>query len=112
MDDTTPSLEDRIRAALSTHSPVREQRMFGALCFMLDNKLLIGTWKGGGLLVRIDPDRNAELLGQPGASVPEMGPGRSMGSGWISVDADAADDDLEFWIEQALEFNPRAKASR
>lgn len=112
MTDDIPTLADRIRSALSSHSPVREQRMFGALAFMLNDKMLIGTWKGGGILVRIDPDRNAELQKRPGTSTPEMGAGRSMGPGWIAVDEENADADLDFWITEALEFNPRAKASR
>lgn len=107
-----PGLVDRIRAALSTHSPVREQRMFGGLAFMLNDKMLIGTWKDGGILVRVDPARNPELIERPGASTPEMGAGRPMGPGWIRVAEEYADADLDFWITEALDFNPRARASK
>lgn len=104
-------LTDRIRAALSDRH-AREVRMFGGLCFMVDDKLLMGTMKDGALLVRIDPERNAELRRRPGTAVPEMGAGRSMGPGWLRVAPDEADLDLDFWITEALDFNPRAKKSR
>lgn len=109
--EAAADLTDRIRAALSAH-PVREVRMFGALCFMVNDKLLIGTMKDGALLVRIDPGRSADLMTKPGTEIPEMGPGRSMGPGWMRVAPAAADLDLDFWIAEAMDFNPRAKKSR
>lgn len=109
--DATADLSDRIRAALSAH-PAREVRMFGGLCFMVNDKLLVGAMKDGALLVRIDPARNAELMSRPGTATPEMGAGRSMGPGWLRVTPEEADDDLDFWIAQALDFNPRAQKSR
>ncbi|WP_432560320.1 TfoX/Sxy family protein [Granulicoccus sp. GXG6511] len=105
-------LANRIRAALSTRDGVREVRMFGALCFMLDGKILVGTMSDGSLLVRIDPERNATLQERPGTSTPEMGRGRSMGPGWLRVEPALVDDDLDFWIDEAIAFNPRAKSSR
>lgn len=111
MFDDSHDLAERVRAALS-HDDVREVRMFGGLCFMLNDKLLVGTMKDGSLLVRIDPDRNAELCERPGTSTPEMGGGRSMGPGWVAVDAETANADLGFWLAEARDFNPRATASR
>lgn len=58
------------------------------------------------------PDRNADLMTRPGTSTPEMGAGRSMGAGWMRVAPDVADLDLDFWIAEAMDFNPRAKKSR
>ena len=58
-------------------------------------------------MVRIDPLRNGELLAMPGSEQAEMGAGRTMGPGWISVGHDAIDTDqqLAFWLDVAMDFN-------
>jgi TfoX/Sxy family transcriptional regulator of competence genes len=98
---------DRVRAALSDQPSAREVRMFGALAFMVNEKMVVALQRDGDLLVRVSPDRDDELLARPGARPAEMGAGRSMGPGWISVAADAVagDDDLLFWINVALDYN-------
>lgn len=100
-----PPLVDRIRAALSDRQHVREVRMFGALCFMVNEKMVVGTMKDDSLLVRVDPDRGLELLKRPGARESEMGKGRLMGTGWIRVAPEVAADELPFWLAEALAFN-------
>ena len=60
MDDGE-ALTHEIRAALGDRT-VREVRMFGALCFMVEEKLALGVMKDGSLLVHSDPERNEELL--------------------------------------------------
>lgn len=89
----------------------REVSMFGALAFMINEKLLVAVDKDGDLLVRADPARNAELLALRGTKQAEMGAGRSMGPSWIRVGRGSvvADDDLFFWIEVAREYNARAR---
>lgn len=108
-----PDLAARIRAALSALSAqpsVREVKMFGGLSFMVDEKLAVSVHKDGDLLVRADPDRAEELLGITGARPAEMGAGRPMNGGWISVgdEAISTDDDLDFWIGVALAYNESA----
>lgn len=81
--------------------------MFGSLAFMVNEQMLVAASRGGGLLVRINPGRNGELLARPGARPTEMGAGRPMGPSWIHViqDAVATRDELRFWIEVARERN-------
>ncbi len=112
MDDSQ-ELAHRIRAALGTDRTVREVRMFGGLCFMVDKKMVLGVMKGGELLARTDPDRSDDLLVIDGARQAEMGAGRSMGRSWISVSADgiATDDALGFWVTEALTYNTEITAS-
>jgi len=100
-------LVDRVRAALSTHPPVREVKMFGGLSFMVNGKMVVSVRGDGELLVRSDPARADQLLTAKGARTAEMGPGRAMSKSWISVSADAiaTDEDLDFWIGVALEYN-------
>lgn len=108
-------LADRIRAALSDRDPIREVKMFGGLAFMLDERMVVCVTVGGAaLLVRVAPDRDAEYLTVPGAQRAEMGKGRSMGEGWITVDQDAidADKDLEYWLDAALEFHAQGSGKK
>lgn len=100
-------LAERIRQALATQPSVREVNMFGGLSFMVNEKMVVNATGDGSLLVRADPRRADELLATEGAQQAEMGAGRSMGKGWIAVDGQAvtADDDLDFWIGVALEYN-------
>ncbi|TMJ64941.1 MAG: TfoX/Sxy family protein, partial [Alphaproteobacteria bacterium] len=43
-------LAERMRAVLGTTGAVREVRMFGGLCFMLNGNMLAGTSKRGLLV--------------------------------------------------------------
>jgi TfoX/Sxy family transcriptional regulator of competence genes len=105
--DQRERLADRIRAALAGDRTTREVRMFGGLSFMVDERMVVAAQGEGDLLVRIDPTRNAELTALPGVSQAEMGSGRTMGPGWISVARDAigTDQQLSFWIAVAMEHH-------
>jgi TfoX/Sxy family transcriptional regulator of competence genes len=107
-------LADRVRSALAAEEDVREVRMFGGLAFMVNDKMVACVSAGGGaLLVRVSRGRDAEYLEAAGARRAEMGRGRSMGEGWITVDEDAltADSDLQFWIDAVLEYNAEQTAT-
>ncbi len=80
--------------------------MFGALAVMIDNALAVAVHKDGSLLVRVDPAEDSRLLEDPHASRAEMGAGRSMGKGWIRVNAKALSSDaaLAQWLECAIRY--------
>lgn len=101
------ALIERLRTLLAHEDVTREVSMFGGTAFMVGEKLLVSALKGGGMLVRVPADRHDELLERRGASRPEMGAGRSMGPGWIEIDATtlADDDELASWIALALAHN-------
>jgi TfoX/Sxy family transcriptional regulator of competence genes len=108
-------LADRVRRAVSDEEDVREVRMFGGLAFMVNEKMVACVSAGGGaLLVRVSRCRDAEYLQVVGARRAEMGRGRSMGEGWITVDEHALteDGDLHFWIDAVLEHNAEVTAQR
>ena len=89
--------------------------MFGGLAFMVDDEMVACVSVGGGaLLVRVSRSRDAEYLEVVGARRAEMGKGRSMGEGWITVDEDALidDGDLHFWIHAILEYNAETTQRR
>lgn len=100
-------LADRIREALAARPSVREVKMFGGLSFMVNDSMAVCAMSDGALLVRADPGRADELLVINGAQPAEMGTGRAMGKGWIAVgsEAIATEEDLDFWIGVALEYN-------
>lgn len=81
--------------------------MFGGRAFMVNNRMVASALKDGGLLVRVAAGDHDALAGMPGAARAEMGTGRSMGPGWISIAAPAVQDDdrLTFWLDAALKYN-------
>ncbi|MBX3029087.1 MAG: TfoX/Sxy family protein [Chloroflexi bacterium] len=98
-------LVERLRTLLGDEPTTREQSMFGVRAFMVRDRMVVAAQKDGGLLVRVPLERDDELLGRPGASRPEMGAGRSMGPGWITVAASAIETDagLSVWLTIALD---------
>lgn len=111
MTDQHGPMIDRVRAELASEPSIREVKMFGSLAFMLNEQMLVAVGRDNSLLVRINPERNRELLARPGTKPAEMGAGRPMGPSWIHVtpDAVAADDDLSFWLDAARERNAHAR---
>lgn len=88
-----------------------EKKMMGGLCFMVDDKMCFGTYKGG-IMIRIEPEEAVLLEKRTGAEQMIHG-GRSM-KGYLMVQPEGfdRDEDLEFWIGKCLEFNPKAKSSK
>lgn len=106
------ALADRVRSHIGRiHKSVEEKRMFGGLCFMVDNKMCVGVEKER-LMVRLDPAVYDEVMKRPGCRPMDFN-GRVM-KGFVFVDAAAVatDDALEYWIALALDYNKRAKPSR
>ena len=105
-------LADRIAALLDArHVAFTTKKMFGGVCFMVDDKMLCGVLRDE-LMVRLDPRSEAEALSRPGAT-PMHVTGRSM-KGFIMVGEDGydMDRDLEQWMSRCLAYNPLAKSSK
>lgn len=105
-------LLERIRAILIPKKlQLEEKKMFGGICFMVDDKMLMGTYKGG-IMARVDPIEVDELLTREGAT--QMIHGGKPMTGYLMLDPEAydLDTDLEFWVKKCLEFNPKAKSSK
>jgi TfoX/Sxy family transcriptional regulator of competence genes len=108
-------LAARVRSVIPEGLAVREVTMFGGLAFMVRDKMAACVSAGGGaLLVRVAGSRDAEYLAVAGARRAEMGEGRSMGEGWITVDGSALADDAElrFWVDAALAYNAEVTRPR
>ena len=101
-------LADRVRGVLSEQESLHEQKMFGGLAFLVRDKMVVCVGTGGrALLVRVDVVFVPEYLQRDGVHHAVMGRDRSMGQGWIAIDADALTSEkaLEFWVAAALEYN-------
>jgi TfoX/Sxy family transcriptional regulator of competence genes len=88
-----------------------EKKMFGGDCFMVDGKMCFGTYQGG-IMWRVHPDEGEALSKREGVTVMVQG-GRSM-HGYLQAAPEAydRDEDLAFWIDKCLAYNPLAKASK
>ena len=109
-----PELTERVRQALTHVSDVREQRMFGSVAFMVNGKLCIGVGdhEDHQLMVRIDPAVYERALEVKGAG-PAVMRGRAMrGYVFVTEEGVETDDDLDYWVGLALDFNVRAKSSK
>lgn len=105
-------LYDRVGNALRNRGAAfKEKRMFGGVAFMVDDKMCVGVMKEG-LMARIDPEASEEALKREGCKPMEF-TGRPM-KGFVTISQEGMDldEDLDYWIGLALEFNPRAKASK
>lgn len=89
-----------------------EKKMFGGVCFLVDDKMLAGANRDAKLLVRIDPSEEEQLLRREGVSLMEQ-TGRSM-HGFLYVEPEAyeGDEALSFWLGKCMEYNPKAKSSK
>lgn len=93
---------DRVRKALS-RKPIREQRMFGGIVFMIDGNMLCCVSKKG-LMVRVGKEAEPAALASPRAKRCRA-TGRPM-RGFVVVDSEgvAADANLARWLAMACAY--------
>ncbi len=111
-------MADRIRQQFNDlKAHFEEKKMMGGLCFMVDGKMCCGTHidkksNSSLLMARIGTDFYEEALKKKG-SLPMDFTGRPM-KGYVFVASDGydTDDELRFWIQKCLDFNPLAKSSK
>lgn len=103
-------LADKIRLELDKKKVAyEEKKMFGGLCFMVDDKMCVGIIKDE-MMARIDPEVEEEALTKRGARPMDF-TGRPM-RGYLNIEQEGLDEDMEYWIDLCLDFNPRAKSSK
>jgi len=111
-------LADRIRQTLrGKHIYFEELKMMGGLCFKVDNKMLCGIHidkkNGNSLLMARIGAANYEIELKKPECLPMDFTGRPM-RGYIFVTPEGFDseNDLSYWLNLCLAFNPLAKASK
>jgi TfoX/Sxy family transcriptional regulator of competence genes len=105
-------LADRVRDRIAeTHKNVEEKKMFGGLCFMVNDKMCVGV-EQERLMLRIDPAKYDEVMEKEGCTPMDF-TGKVM-KGFVFVDKDAVrtKKQLDYWVDLALEYNKIAKASK
>lgn len=103
-------LAERVRHRLGTSGNIVEKKMMGGLIFMINDKMCIGIdtdkkTQQDRLMVRVGKLPYEKLLKKTG-SRPMDFTGRVM-RGFLFIDPEGfdRDDDLDFWVGKALEFN-------
>lgn len=106
------TLAERIRTQLSNkHVAYEEKKMMGGLTFMVDGKMCMGVVEDS-LMARIDPEEYEQALTREGTREMDF-TGRPM-KGFLFIDprATASEEDLEYWVQRCLDFNPKARSSK
>ena len=111
-------LADRIRQNFQEkRTAYSEKNMMGGLCFMVDDKMCCGIHFDKKrqidlLMARIGEEAYITAIDRPGCHPMDF-TGRPM-KGYVFVDADGfdEDEDLSYWIQLCVDFNPLAKASK
>lgn len=105
-------LADRINSVLK-QKKVRfdTKAMMGGLCYMVNDKMMVGIVKDS-LMIRIDPDLYEASLKKKGCRRMDF-TGKVL-KGFLLVDPIGIDmdEDLEYWIQLSLDFNPMARSSK
>lgn len=105
------TLADRVRILLAQQPVLEEKKMMGGLTFMVNDKMCVGILKED-LMVRIDPEREEEALSQRGCREMDFTKKPMKGFVFVGYEGYETDERLRYWIEMALDFNKRAKASK
>lgn len=95
-------LAERVKSKLAGKRFV-EKKMFGGVAFLLRGNMACGV-HGDGLIVRVDPDKHAELLKRAHARQFDL-TGKPM-KGWLVVEANGCktDKQLSAWVDEGVAF--------
>jgi len=105
-------LADRIREALMHLPDVVEKEMFSGVCFMVNGKMCVCV-SGDELLCRIGAEQMENNLDANGCRQMIMARNKpSKDFVYVSEEGFLHQKDFDRWIELALDFNPKAKASK
>ncbi len=87
------------------------KKMMGGMVFMVDSKMCVGV-NVDEIMARINPDIYEDSLEKVGCRQMNF-TGRPMkGFVFLTDDAIDLDDNLHYWLQLALDFNPLAKGSK
>ena len=104
-------LAQRIREHLAEYGDVTERKMFGGLAFMVAGNMCCGVLQDQ-LMARVGEGYYAQALSAQHAREMDF-TGRPM-KGFVFVETLGIDmdEDLDYWVELCLDFNPRAQSSK
>lgn len=105
-------LAGRVREIIAaTHTITEEKKMFGGLCFMVNDKMCVGV-ESDRMMVRLDPAKYEDVMEKDGCEPMDF-TGKIM-KGYVFVDAAVlrTKKQLDYWLQLALEYNRFAKPSK
>jgi TfoX/Sxy family transcriptional regulator of competence genes len=105
-------LAERIRRAFRRRKVAfEEKRMMGGLCFMVDAKMCVGVERSR-LMVRLDPEIYEACLKRKGCAPMDFTGRPLRGFVYVEPDGLSSEGGLNHWLKLALDYNPRATASK
>lgn len=104
-------LADRIREALAHLPDVEEKEMFRGVCFMVNGKMCVCV-SGDEMMCRIGAEAIESVLDENGVRQMVMRDRPAKDFVYVSEEAFHKQKDFDKWINLALDFNPKAKASK
>jgi TfoX/Sxy family transcriptional regulator of competence genes len=104
-------LADRVREALADVPNVEEKKMFRGVTFMVNDKMCVSV-SGDELMLRLDPEITEQLAEENGTRAMVHGGKHMKGFIYIREERFRTKKDFDHWIKLALDFNPKAKASK
>jgi TfoX/Sxy family transcriptional regulator of competence genes len=104
-------LADKVRERLSSLDNLEEKEMMGGLVFMYNGKMCIGIIKDE-MMCRIDPGIHEAAVERRGCRTMDFT--KHPMKGYVMIDETGmhSHEDFNYWIELALDFNKKAKASK
>lgn len=105
------NITDKVRDLLfEKFKNIEEKRMFGGICFMVNDKMCVTTNKNR-IMVRIDPNQ-FEKIGET-ENISAMVHGGKIMPGFVFVDTEGmSHQKLKYWVELALTYNLIAPLSK
>ncbi len=104
-------LADRIRERLVELPVLEEKEMMGGLTFMVNDKMCVGIIKDE-MMCRIDPDLHNKVVEMRGCRTMDFTKRPMKGYILIEDIGMRTSEEFEYWINLALEFNPKARSSK
>ncbi len=88
-----------------------EKKMMGGLTFMVDDKMCVGIVKNN-LMARIDPEIYEQSLLKKACKPMDFTNKPMKGFVFIEPEGIDMEENLAYWIQLALNYNPKAKSSK
>ena len=105
-------LAGRVREIISqTETNVEEKKMFGGLCFMVNDKMCVCI-ETNRIMIRYNPAITEEIMEKEGCSPMDFTKRIMKGYAFVDIAVLNTKRKLEYWINLALEYNKLAKPSK
>lgn len=104
-------LASRMTEIFATKALFDEKKMFGGICYMVNDKMCAGVVKDE-IMARIDPEKEEECLAKTGCREMDFTGKKMKGFIMVSPEGIKTRKELEYYIDLALDFNHKAKKSK